>query len=1064
MDPAMHENPSSQREKPLIVAISESGWPQAAGVAVIPETPRLPAPDPAALRSALERVLERSPACILVDLHVRPNPGTRREDLEGFKILDELLLAAERLRVRSHQLDFSPPPMLLLSPLSLAQLVPRCERRLDLARPYAAALERLKAAKLDLARIVCRIPEVFSGPGLDCAIEGACRSWREGGIRLDELLQDTARAYIEAMHCEWRHVHFQAEQRAVARLLLGAELCLERSVVQGHTRKLLRKLSNGILTRLLVDPEYESLLEVARRGARPARFDELKLLVVDDHCGDWQDCLVAVSAGRIRCEARKEPPTVAARNGASEDLRQFDAVLLDYDLGPHGTSGDWLRKSRSQFPDVPVVMFTASDRVDLALWCLQHGAVDYFVKEPFERSRRGGREHLLRLLGLLRAFNDLERFSGLWKRDHAVRKAFVTYASVQDRLQTWGRLHPRRGALIWHLQQFFREILANRTDFYLGGATELRPVREARLGYHLEVAFELLADLVWSPALGKAIDSSSRGWANKWRFLLRHCSDALPKALVRKMQGAVNNDRLSHTGHWKVHLSPRTQRAVPAIVELLAPLGALLRETSRLPQFRPPAVAPQSIVDPAVRSRGRTPAASGFGTAGSHGATQEMGARELLAGFLQACGADQDEELRQALQDFLERPEIRAAFQARSLFQLPGLRAARNRWAFPGRPFRLLIVDDRPDSAYIRALELLLRCLWRIPSELVVTLWSPAPMQYAPVEPEHATSSTKPLDLRDPSRQALQEFDLVLLDLDHGGTARPEGDTAGLEWLRRLRNEGADWSVPVALVTSRTDALELRQALALGASEYLPKRILSSNPGPSVDYTLGRLARLCTLALHPLRQARSLEEHARDELCKPWDGPWTGGGKPLAAFRTQLRMGGGEPVDSVREAVLQAVLAAIAHLNLHATRGSRADLWLEDVFDHKGAGSMHVAHICFELGCAVEPLILCMPLLFETVNERMAVGESPTAGAVLYHASAAIASAMPQNWLKVVQRAWNRRNDAEHGKPGRELLDQFVRDPACSKQDAFRDLCYGIEECVWAASQFAATAGRCSSS
>jgi len=64
---------------------------------------------------------------------------------------------------------------------------------------------------------------------------------------------------------------------------------------------------------------------------------------------------------------------------------KFDAVLLDLNLGRENGL-DVLLELQKQFPEIPVVMFTAQSSVKVAVEAMRRGAVD-FLEKPFQREQ-----------------------------------------------------------------------------------------------------------------------------------------------------------------------------------------------------------------------------------------------------------------------------------------------------------------------------------------------------------------------------------------------------------------------------------------------------------------------------------------------------------------------------------------------------------------------------------------------------------------------------------------------------------------------------------------------------
>ena len=61
-----------------------------------------------------------------------------------------------------------------------------------------------------------------------------------------------------------------------------------------------------------------------------------------------------------------------------------DVIILDYELNSvdkNAMNGiDTLDKIRAADPDIPVVMLSAQDKIDIAVSCMHHKAFDYVVK------------------------------------------------------------------------------------------------------------------------------------------------------------------------------------------------------------------------------------------------------------------------------------------------------------------------------------------------------------------------------------------------------------------------------------------------------------------------------------------------------------------------------------------------------------------------------------------------------------------------------------------------------------------------------------------------------------
>jgi len=86
-------------------------------------------------------------------------------------------------------------------------------------------------------------------------------------------------------------------------------------------------------------------------------------------------------------------------NWLKED--KWDAVLLDLNLGQENGL-DVLAEIQKQFPQIPVVMFTAQGSVKIAVEAMRRGAVD-FLEKPFQR------EQFLTVLARLQRLNQMSQ-------------------------------------------------------------------------------------------------------------------------------------------------------------------------------------------------------------------------------------------------------------------------------------------------------------------------------------------------------------------------------------------------------------------------------------------------------------------------------------------------------------------------------------------------------------------------------------------------------------------------------------------------------------------------------
>ena len=70
---------------------------------------------------------------------------------------------------------------------------------------------------------------------------------------------------------------------------------------------------------------------------------------------------------------------------ATLEQNKVDAVLLDLNM-PHISGVDLLSEVCERHPDIPVIMMTAANELEIAVDCMRRGAVDYLVK-PVDKAR-----------------------------------------------------------------------------------------------------------------------------------------------------------------------------------------------------------------------------------------------------------------------------------------------------------------------------------------------------------------------------------------------------------------------------------------------------------------------------------------------------------------------------------------------------------------------------------------------------------------------------------------------------------------------------------------------------
>jgi two-component system, NtrC family, nitrogen regulation response regulator GlnG len=113
-----------------------------------------------------------------------------------------------------------------------------------------------------------------------------------------------------------------------------------------------------------------------------AHVTELPVLLVDDEPPLLHSASIVLRSAGV-------PEVVTL-----DDSRAVMAVMAERDVGvvvldltmPHVPGHILLEQLATDYPDVPVIVMTATDDVETAVQCMQAGAVDYLVK-PVEQSR-----------------------------------------------------------------------------------------------------------------------------------------------------------------------------------------------------------------------------------------------------------------------------------------------------------------------------------------------------------------------------------------------------------------------------------------------------------------------------------------------------------------------------------------------------------------------------------------------------------------------------------------------------------------------------------------------------
>ena len=108
---------------------------------------------------------------------------------------------------------------------------------------------------------------------------------------------------------------------------------------------------------------------------------------------------------------------------------EVELVLLDLSM-PHITGEEILPHIRDNFPQVPVIIVTGTNAIEVAVQCMRGGAIDYMVK-PVEESRLvSGVKRAIELRELKREYSDLRR---RFLRDRLSNPEVFSHIVTQDR-------------------------------------------------------------------------------------------------------------------------------------------------------------------------------------------------------------------------------------------------------------------------------------------------------------------------------------------------------------------------------------------------------------------------------------------------------------------------------------------------------------------------------------------------------------------------------------------------------------------------------------------------------
>lgn len=142
----------------------------------------------------------------------------------------------------------------------------------------------------------------------------------------------------------------------------------------------------------------------------------------------------SLPAACVVCDdSRKVLPILVQHN--------IDLIILDLHM-PHVSGQDVLAQVSLQFPDIPVVVATSIDSIQVAVDCMRHGAFDFITKPVSGARLTTAVQHGLRIRRLQQEINTLseslqafqirnpEEFQGIISVSHRMRQIFAYIEAI----------------------------------------------------------------------------------------------------------------------------------------------------------------------------------------------------------------------------------------------------------------------------------------------------------------------------------------------------------------------------------------------------------------------------------------------------------------------------------------------------------------------------------------------------------------------------------------------------------------------------------------------------------
>ena len=171
---------------------------------------------------------------------------------------------------------------------------------------------------------------------------------------------------------------------------------------------------------------------------------EFPVLLVDDEDQVLSSASNVLKAAGINnlllCNDSREVMPILAK-------KEVEAILLDISM-PYLSGDVLLEKIHKAFPQIPVIIVTASDDIEIAVQCMKTGAFDYMIKAVEPSRLIGGLRRAIELRQLSRRYNNLrerlfaveimhtEAFSKIVTQSRKMQAGFVFVEAIAPSAET----------------------------------------------------------------------------------------------------------------------------------------------------------------------------------------------------------------------------------------------------------------------------------------------------------------------------------------------------------------------------------------------------------------------------------------------------------------------------------------------------------------------------------------------------------------------------------------------------------------------------------------------------